>query len=343
MVLRGGPRGRVGRRRTCLKRAAPDEVERPSSFVWVLLGADAGGWFAWLRDAERRGDEERAAPVRAALGRVAVAQTVGTRRPRGRTRALRRARGPRKGTRGLPVPAGQRVAFGESRPPGVLATPRGRAAPMRRAKARAGRAPSLRGKTRAPLARVGTARVGTARARPGRVRTARARTARAGTAGAGITAAGTARAATPGAQAGQAPHAGVRRPMPRTAQAGAHRPQGTHETRPGPGRGEARGRQPLAERAGRPGPPHQAKRADVRPTGVVTGNAGPGLRPGLRSAGLRGPGRATVGVTPAGGRVRPAQVVVPGPRIRRAPGGRADRAFLTRSPPSSLTPRRVPS
>src|SRR5690348_5817909 len=36
MVLRGGPRGRVGRRRTCLKRVAPDEVERPSSLVWIL-------------------------------------------------------------------------------------------------------------------------------------------------------------------------------------------------------------------------------------------------------------------------------------------------------------------
>src|SRR5271169_5166392 len=41
MVLRGGPRGRVGRRRTCLKRAAPDVVERPSSLVWVVF--EAGG------------------------------------------------------------------------------------------------------------------------------------------------------------------------------------------------------------------------------------------------------------------------------------------------------------
>src|SRR6266699_3314191 len=37
MVLRGGPRGRVGRRRTCMKRVAPDVVERPSSLVWVVL------------------------------------------------------------------------------------------------------------------------------------------------------------------------------------------------------------------------------------------------------------------------------------------------------------------
>src|ERR1700734_3876587 len=36
MVLRGGPRGRVGHRRTYLKRVAPVTVERPSSFVWVL-------------------------------------------------------------------------------------------------------------------------------------------------------------------------------------------------------------------------------------------------------------------------------------------------------------------
>src|ERR1700751_5753148 len=36
MGLRGGPRWRVGRRRTCLKRVAPDEVERPSSLVWIL-------------------------------------------------------------------------------------------------------------------------------------------------------------------------------------------------------------------------------------------------------------------------------------------------------------------
>src|SRR6266446_5174350 len=42
MVLRGGPRGRVGRRRTCLKRVAPDEVERPSSLVWVVLRLEAG-------------------------------------------------------------------------------------------------------------------------------------------------------------------------------------------------------------------------------------------------------------------------------------------------------------
>src|ERR1700689_5325186 len=52
MVLRGGPRGRVGHRRTCLKRVAPDEVERPSSLVWILWWADAGGWLAWLRDAK---------------------------------------------------------------------------------------------------------------------------------------------------------------------------------------------------------------------------------------------------------------------------------------------------
>src|SRR5271154_1387243 len=35
MVLRGGPRGRVGHRRTYVKSVVPDEVERPSSFVWV--------------------------------------------------------------------------------------------------------------------------------------------------------------------------------------------------------------------------------------------------------------------------------------------------------------------
>src|SRR6266542_3512233 len=42
MVLRGGPRGRVGRRRTCLKRVAPDTVERPSSLVWIVLRLEAG-------------------------------------------------------------------------------------------------------------------------------------------------------------------------------------------------------------------------------------------------------------------------------------------------------------
>jgi hypothetical protein len=41
MVLRGGPRGRVGRRRTFLKRVAPIMVERPSSFVWVVLKLEA--------------------------------------------------------------------------------------------------------------------------------------------------------------------------------------------------------------------------------------------------------------------------------------------------------------
>ena len=42
MVLRGGPRGRVGRRRTCLKRVAPNMVERPSSLVWVVLKLEVG-------------------------------------------------------------------------------------------------------------------------------------------------------------------------------------------------------------------------------------------------------------------------------------------------------------
>src|SRR5438034_9382824 len=41
MVLQGGPRGRVGRRRTCLKRVAPVMVERPSSLVWVVLKLEA--------------------------------------------------------------------------------------------------------------------------------------------------------------------------------------------------------------------------------------------------------------------------------------------------------------
>ena len=77
MVLRGGPRGRVGRRRTCLKRVVPTAVvERPSSLVWVLL--KAGGWLAWRMDPERRRVGRQVAAARAAgslaRGRRALAR-----------------------------------------------------------------------------------------------------------------------------------------------------------------------------------------------------------------------------------------------------------------------------
>jgi hypothetical protein len=89
---------------------------RSSSFVRVpvlfvcpgTVVADAGGWFAWLRDAERRGDEGRAAPVRSEVARSAVA--------------------------------------GDGRYLGALARTRGRAAPVRAVKARAGLAASRREK-----------------------------------------------------------------------------------------------------------------------------------------------------------------------------------------------------
>jgi hypothetical protein len=55
MVLRGGPRGRVGRRRTCLKRVAPDVVERPSSLVWVVLKLEVDECGRRIRDAEEPG------------------------------------------------------------------------------------------------------------------------------------------------------------------------------------------------------------------------------------------------------------------------------------------------
>src|SRR3984885_16345854 len=74
MVLRGGPRGRVGRRRTYLKRVAPDEVERPSSFVWILLG----GCWRLVGVAEGRG---------APKGRGAGGPRTGGGRPRGASAA----------------------------------------------------------------------------------------------------------------------------------------------------------------------------------------------------------------------------------------------------------------
>src|SRR5450432_537152 len=64
MVLRGGLRGRVGRRRTCLKRVAPYVVERPSSLVWVswrLEAGKCGGWSGnerWPSGWRKAGREE---------------------------------------------------------------------------------------------------------------------------------------------------------------------------------------------------------------------------------------------------------------------------------------------
>jgi hypothetical protein len=197
--------------------------------------ADAGGWFVWLRDAERRGDEERAAPVPAALVPVAVAQTAEAPRPRGRPlaprrrrgrpRALRRAQGRQKGGRGLSALAGQRVTAGGSRPPGLLVTCRSQAAPAHRAKARAGLVPSLHGTARAVTARAGTvggrtaravtARAGTVGGRTVRVRTAGGRTARAVAARAG-----TADVRTVGVRTAGVRTAGVRTARAVTARAG---------------------------------------------------------------------------------------------------------------------------
>src|SRR5581483_10634217 len=42
MVLRGGPRGRVGRRRTYREEGRSRKVERPSSFVWLVLMLKVG-------------------------------------------------------------------------------------------------------------------------------------------------------------------------------------------------------------------------------------------------------------------------------------------------------------
>jgi hypothetical protein len=345
--------------------------------------ADAGGWFAWLRDAERRGDEERAALVPVALALTAEAPT-----PRGRPRAPRRAQGRQKGGRGLSALAGQRVTAGGSRPPEVLVTCRNQAAPAHRAKARAGLVPSVHGTARAVTARAGTAGVRTARAVTARagiagartvggqtvgVRTARAVTARAGvaaartadartvgavtaragTVGARTARAGPARAAKPGAQAGHIQHAGGRRQKPRARRRGTQRnretqrarqPQGPHESLRGRGRGEAHRRPPPTARAAGRGCPHQARRADVRRPGAVRGNAGPGPRPGRRSAGPPVHGRTTAAaIPPASGETPSARGGGRGPRTRCAPCGRAVRGFLTRSPPSSLTPRRAPS
>src|SRR5271166_3398320 len=89
MVLRGGPRGRVGRRRTCLKRVAPDVVERPSSLVWVVLKLEVDERGRGIRDAGEpvaaaRRHREAPGPLAATAGddrhRAALARTVGAAR-----------------------------------------------------------------------------------------------------------------------------------------------------------------------------------------------------------------------------------------------------------------------
>jgi len=107
--------------------------------------ADAGGWFAWLRDAERRGDEQRAAPVRAAVAPAAAARRL--RRPAGRPPTPRRAPRRRGGARGLAGTPDPRAKGGE----GLVAPVRTRApaAPALLAKPHAGSAASHRGQARA--------------------------------------------------------------------------------------------------------------------------------------------------------------------------------------------------
>src|SRR5579863_7677572 len=98
MVLRGGPRGRVGRRRTCLKEGR-SRYGRAALFCLSGYCGDRCWRLAWLGDAERRRDEEQVAavvPVSAAASRRPLAarpERPGAREARGR---LERA-GPRAG------------------------------------------------------------------------------------------------------------------------------------------------------------------------------------------------------------------------------------------------------
>ncbi len=173
MVLRGGPRGRVGRRRTCLKRVVPTAVvERPSSLVWVLL--KAGGWLAWRMDPERRRVGRQVAAARAAgspaRGRRALARPAeragllatpaASRPPVARTRRLVVAVPPGrvKDPNALPVhppkaPAAAAARAAHPRAPRCAAiparelakarvAPHGRLAPYGRAQRLAGRAPA---------------------------------------------------------------------------------------------------------------------------------------------------------------------------------------------------------
>jgi hypothetical protein len=85
MVLRGGPRGRVGHRRTCLKRAAPGRLSGPLSLSAPLdLGRTPGlpltlyGRFVrWLRNAERGTAQPRAARAPSRAGGAAPPKRPG--------------------------------------------------------------------------------------------------------------------------------------------------------------------------------------------------------------------------------------------------------------------------
>jgi hypothetical protein len=127
MVLRGGLRGRVGRRRTCLKRVAPYVVERPSSLVWVSWRLEAGGWLAWRM-----------------VGQRAVAARVAGSRPR-RTLAGPAERARRPATGKVSPPPAARVPVVRVKARGLAAVvprepPRDQRRGLRRPTGRAARA-----------------------------------------------------------------------------------------------------------------------------------------------------------------------------------------------------------
>src|SRR5579872_5028779 len=129
MVLRGGPRGRVGRRRTYLKRVAPHMWSSGPLRLSGYCGGRCWRLVSWLRDAERPRGVEQA--VLAAPSRKRPALAPGRRKPRA-------------GARDRPEPAD----------PGATAE--------------AGRPPTGRGRNRVPVAPAepghrATARVATVR------------------------------------------------------------------------------------------------------------------------------------------------------------------------------------
>lgn len=295
MVLRGGPRGRVGRRRTCLKRVAPIVVERPSSLVWILWWADVGGWSAWLRDVGRpRAAVPATVPARVAPGPAAESRKADVR------------------LRGRPRPhAGAPV--------------RPQAAPRR--PAAAGRQPKVTARRLNPAA---TARVtaaeatgiGPVPAAPALAETLLAETLLAETTRRRVITPGAARAPEPLTGPGGPSHpiatASVPRAvMARTGGSGALRlpegPAGTH------GR---QGRTVAGDRDGslrETGIGRAIARQPVMGSGARTGRRRPmdSARPLPASSQTHGRVRP-VAVT---GEVRPAVVAGPGMTVRRVPGG----------------------
>ncbi len=287
MVLRGGLRGRVGRRRTCLKRVVPTAVvERPSSLVWVLW--KAGGWLEWRTDPERR-----------RVGRqVAAARVAGSRARRHQALAGPAERAGRLATRGasrLPavrthrpvgaVPPDPHQAKGRSALPAHLPPMAARVVRVAHLRTDAARAPA------AAAGRVAHPRAARCAAIPAR-----------GPAKARVEPRGR-QALAPHGKAhleGRAPAApAIPRGLPPKMSSGAAGP-----TRPaGPGRSRQMGSPAL-----RRGPPPRASSVAARGRRRVTG---PGSLTGVVAVRAERPGRAAPTATVRRRRTSPGQLAVP--------------------------------